>query len=405
MGNHEQADDPGGGRRPGGVAGDHPRPAGRYGADYRVVAATSGDEALAVLARAGPAGPAGRAGRLRPADAGDDRHRGARARSVGTPRTPSCCCSRRTPTPTWRSRRSTTSASTTTCSSRGTRRRSGCTRSSTTCSTTGRQGHPDDTGEVRVVGHRWSERSHEMKTFLARNHVPYRWLDVERDEGAAAAARARRRAAPTTCPWCWSRTVPTLRAPTTLELADALGLRTTARAAALRPVHRRWRAGRDWPRRSTARRRGCARSWSSATRPAARPARAPRSRTTSGFPKGLSGADLTHRAVAQARAVRRRDGARPRRRRLRAAVVRCAPCASTDGGEIEARAVLVATGVSYRRLEPRRARARSPARGVYYGATASEARAVRGRRGVRRRARRTRPGRRRSTSRATPSGW
>ena len=42
--------------------------------------------------------------------------------------------------------------------------------------------------DVRVVGHRWSERSHEIKTFLARNHVPYRWLDVERDDEAAAAA-------------------------------------------------------------------------------------------------------------------------------------------------------------------------------------------------------------------------
>ncbi|HEX6921119.1 MAG TPA: response regulator, partial [Actinomycetes bacterium] len=43
-----------------------------------------------------------------------------------------------------------------------------------------RQGHLEDTGDVRVVGHRWSERSYEVKTFLARNHVPYRWLDIDR---------------------------------------------------------------------------------------------------------------------------------------------------------------------------------------------------------------------------------
>jgi thioredoxin reductase (NADPH) len=42
------------------------------------------------------------------------------------------------------------------------------------------QAHPDHTSDVRVVGHRWSERSHEIKTFLARNHVPYRWCDIER---------------------------------------------------------------------------------------------------------------------------------------------------------------------------------------------------------------------------------
>ena len=44
--------------------------------------------------------------------------------------------------------------------------------------------HPGDTGGLRLVGDRWSERSHEIKTFLARNHVPYRWFDLERDEEA-----------------------------------------------------------------------------------------------------------------------------------------------------------------------------------------------------------------------------
>src|SRR5690242_13938446 len=47
-----------------------------------------------------------------------------------------------------------------------------------------REDHRDDPGGLRVVGHRWSERSHEVKTFLARNHVPYRWYDLERDEEA-----------------------------------------------------------------------------------------------------------------------------------------------------------------------------------------------------------------------------
>ncbi len=37
---------------------------------------------------------------------------------------------------------------------------------------------------VRVVGNRWSERSYDTRMFLARNHVPYRWLEIERDEDA-----------------------------------------------------------------------------------------------------------------------------------------------------------------------------------------------------------------------------
>src|SRR3954454_10753402 len=45
-----------------------------------------------------------------------------------------------------------------------------------------RRGHPEVTNDIQVVGDRWSDRTHELKNFLARNHVPYRWYDVERDE-------------------------------------------------------------------------------------------------------------------------------------------------------------------------------------------------------------------------------
>ncbi len=81
---------------------------------------------------------------------------------------------------------------------------------------------------MRVVGHRWSDRSHEIKTFLARNHVPYRWYDVERDDEARRLRRARRRRRPTTCRWCWCPTARRCARPSTLDLADALGLRTRA---------------------------------------------------------------------------------------------------------------------------------------------------------------------------------
>jgi thioredoxin reductase (NADPH) len=37
---------------------------------------------------------------------------------------------------------------------------------------------------IQVVGHRWSRESHDARDFLARNQVPYRWLDVERDDEA-----------------------------------------------------------------------------------------------------------------------------------------------------------------------------------------------------------------------------
>jgi thioredoxin reductase (NADPH) len=90
-----------------------------------------------------------------------------------------------------------------------------------------------------------------------------------------------------------------------------------------------------------------------------------------GFPKGLSGADLTHRAVAQVK----RFGAEMVLARDVVGLETRGPVRAVCFGdsEIEARTVLVATGVSYRMLE-------APGlgglagRGVYYGATASEAR-------------------------------
>ena len=87
----------------------------QYGADYRIVRATSGAEALAVLAefalRDEPVALIASDQRM-PEMTGIEfleQARDARARRQAR------CCSPRTPTPTWRSGRSTTSASTTTC--------------------------------------------------------------------------------------------------------------------------------------------------------------------------------------------------------------------------------------------------------------------------------------------------
>src|SRR2546423_1089728 len=37
---------------------------------------------------------------------------------------------------------------------------------------------------VRLVGHRWSPQSHDTRDFMARNQIPYRWLDIELDAEA-----------------------------------------------------------------------------------------------------------------------------------------------------------------------------------------------------------------------------
>src|SRR5918992_6176502 len=76
--------------------------------------------------------------------------------------------------------------------------------------------HPDDTADLRVVGHRWSDRSHEIKTFLARNHVPYRWLDIERDDEAQRLLELAQ-AQPADLPLVLVPDGQALRTPSTLE--------------------------------------------------------------------------------------------------------------------------------------------------------------------------------------------
>ena len=141
----------------------------------------------------------------------------------------------------------------------------------------------------------------------------------------------------------------TLRAPSTLDLAGALGLRTSARAAAVRRVHRRRRPGRPGRRgvrgvRGPEHRHRRARG----ARRAGRPERGDRE-----LPRLPQGAERLRPHPAGRRAGRPASAPRwcsPATSSASRAAVRCAPCCFDGSGEIEARALIVATGVSYRRL-------------------------------------------------------
>ncbi|MEO8692313.1 MAG: FAD-dependent oxidoreductase [Acidimicrobiales bacterium] len=226
-----------------------------------------------------------------------------------------------------------------------------------------------DANLVRVIGHRWSERSHEVRNFLARNHVHARWTDIERSDEAAPYLELHE-AGPQDLPLVIVPDFGALRSPSTVELASALGLRTSADgelydlciigagpaglAAAVYGASEGLRTivvEREAP--------GGQAGLSAAIE------------NYLGFPKGLSGADLAQRAVAQVR----RFGAQMLLARDVVQLDVRGPIKALNLGdnvEIESRAVVVATGVSYRRLDAPGADAVA-GRGVYYGASAAEA--------------------------------
>src|SRR5499427_3176383 len=233
-----------------------------------------------------------------------------------------------------------------------------------------RRQHPDHTSDVRVVGHRWSDRGYEIKTFLARNYVPYRWYDIERD-AEARRLRDLAQAAPADLPLVLIPDGDMLRSPSNLELASALGLRTTAR----RPLYDVCIVG-GGPAGLAAAVYGASEGLSTVIverqAPGGQAGESAAIENYLGFPKGLTGSDLARRAIAQAS----RFGAEMVLARDVVGFEQRGPVRTVlfDGsGEIEARALIVATGMSYRRLDVA-GLDQLAGRGVYYGVDASEAR-------------------------------
>jgi thioredoxin reductase (NADPH) len=232
-----------------------------------------------------------------------------------------------------------------------------------------RQANPDHASDVQVVGHRWSDRSHEIKMFLARNYVPYAWFDVERDEEGQR-LRDLAGATPADLPLVIVPGAGTLRAPSLLDVAGALGLHTRAQ----RPLYDVCIVG-GGPAGLAAAVYAASEGLSTVVvereAPGGQAGQSAAIENYLGFPKGLSGSDLAQRALAQvsrfgAELVLARDVVGIEAR----GPVRAVLVEGSD--DIEARAVVAATGVSYRRL-PATGLDALTGRGVYYGANASEA--------------------------------
>ncbi|PYV01396.1 MAG: fused response regulator/thioredoxin-disulfide reductase [Acidobacteria bacterium] len=228
----------------------------------------------------------------------------------------------------------------------------------------------------RVLGHRWSPDSYAVRDFLARNQVPYRWLDVETAERDAEVRRLAEivRAETTQLPVVLFTDGSSLANPSATQLAEKLGLRVRAEMA----FHDLVIVG-GGPAGLAAAVYGASEGLRTVMiereAPGGQAGMSSRIENYLGFPSGLSGADLARRAVAQARrfgveiltpqqavAVRVEGPSR---------IVKLA-----DGSELGSKALLIATGVSYRKLDVPGADALQ-GRGVYYGSAMTEAMACR----------------------------
>jgi thioredoxin reductase (NADPH) len=222
--------------------------------------------------------------------------------------------------------------------------------------------------ETQVVGHRWSAPSFEVRDFLARNSVPYRWFTVDQPEGARLLEAAGLDA--TSIPLVVTPDGDCLVDPGIEELAARVGLSTTpggdfydtvivgggpaglgaavyAASEGLRTVL--------VERRATGGQAG----------------QSSRIENYLGFPDGVSGGQLTDRARRQAHKfgaeILTARGVAALEARGSSRVVRFA-----DGGEVAAHTVVLATGVDYHRLDVPGAD-RLTGLGVFYGSSATEA--------------------------------
>ena len=229
---------------------------------------------------------------------------------------------------------------------------------------------------VRLIGHRWSVRSHEIRDLLARNHVPFLWLDVETSESARELLAASRiTATPERLPVVVTASGDVLQAPGNTELAAHIGLQRRAEL----PFYDLIVVG-GGPAGLAAAVYGASEGLHTVLverqAPGGQAGQSSRIENYLGFPTGISGSELARRATDQAR----RFGAEiiavqdacSLEARGAARVVRLA-----DGSELTAHSVLVATGVDYRHLAAAGVE-KLTGKGIYYGAALSEAQNVSG---------------------------
>jgi thioredoxin reductase (NADPH) len=222
---------------------------------------------------------------------------------------------------------------------------------------------------IRVVGTTWSPATYEVKDFLARNQVPYRFLDIERDEEAEAILRAGSDD-DQTIPVVLFADGTRLVDPDRRAIAEQIGLQTEAD----NPFYDLIIIG-GGPAGLAAAVYGASEGLRTvmveSEAPGGQAGTSSRIENYLGFPSGVSGGDLARRAATQAA-------------RLGAELLTATPVASVTtednikvvtldtGTELRSHAVLIASGMSLRKLNVP-GYERFEGAGVFYGAALAEA--------------------------------
>ena len=223
---------------------------------------------------------------------------------------------------------------------------------------------------IRVAGTLWSPTSHTVKDFLARNRIPYQWLDLDKDAAARERVETLFHEETVRLPVVFLPEGEPLIQPSLPELAAKAGLQTEATA----PFYDLIIIG-GGPSGLGAAVYGASEGLKTVM--IEREATGGQAGTSSrienylGFPKGVSGSDLATRAVAQAR----RLGAEILTAREVMGVRVEDPyryVTLNDGTELGCRALVIATGVTTQKLAVPGVDELTGA-GIYYGAALTEA--------------------------------
>jgi thioredoxin reductase (NADPH) len=230
---------------------------------------------------------------------------------------------------------------------------------------------------IRVLGTRWSPRSYELRDFLARNHVPYQWIDVELSANDPETKRILEILGPE------ASNLPVVLFPDGTKLLEG------SPAEVAQKVGLRTRAQTDFydlaiigggPAGLAAAVYGASEGLHTVIiereAPGGQAGMSSRIENYLGFPTGLSGGDLARRAVVQAQRFGVEILAPQRAESVRVEgpyrIIKLA-----DGSEISCHALMVATGVHWRRLDAVGID-RLQGAGVYYGGGATEALSCKG---------------------------